>query len=160
MRFIRLVPEISHMLAREKLEMFRMTECIKHVNTDLSWVFLNIPLEGAGETHGFAWKVIPSWEMAPFSENPAEMTVFVSLGCLENVRDRERGQESSWCTSLVSSLLDLALGCPLALVLWHCRRLPIHYSLCSLLALVGGILTSQGAEWGRRLHSTPHSCCC
>ena len=95
--------------------------------------------------------------MAPSSENPAEMIVFLSLGCLGSVRDRECGQESSWCGAPPWCLLGLALGCPLALVLRHCRRVPIHCSLCRLLALVGGILPSQGTEWGRGLHSMPRS---
>lgn len=131
-------------------------ECIKHVKTDLSWIFLNIPLEGVGEKHRFACKTISSWEMAPSSENQAETTVLLSLGVLGESGAGESGRESSGCGAaprchLFLSWLSAATQC------WFCGIAGGCPSLIQAPGSAGGTSPSHETARGRGLCSTPHS---
>ena len=131
-------------------------ECIKHVKTDLSCIFLNVPLEGAGEKHRFACKAISSWEMAPSSESQAETTVLVSLGVLGESGAGECGGESSGCgaaprSHLFLTCLSAATQCWFSGIAGGCP------SLIQAPGSAGDTPPSHVTAWGRGLWSTPHS---
>lgn len=96
-----------------------MTECVKHVKTDLSWNSWIFYWKELVKHLGFSCKAIALRETAPFSENKTEVTILVAGEWRGRAERRGCGDSSQ-----MPSQPDLVLCCPSVLVLWHCRTVP------------------------------------